>query len=323
MSNIKAGDFVVAEVDNRKKLVYVTGVGEGRFNGVLDHNRAYAPENVKYKMSSIVANLGKEPAPGAAYGCLIEPYRRSFAYKDWGDIHLHCKAEKGVQEAIRHGLDKTYATLKKLRLTSFLPIDIEIRPKKGPHAGSWTRGKKDKRSVMVIRAREDCIPMYHQLVMHEAAHGIWFNCVPVSYKAKWIRLYHSYLRFANITVKDLEAVKESFFEQPQPVREYIGQLEEEDAVLFKKILEWIRDNHRMTSRHLDEVILSGDMEFLEKVWPTYEMLVTGYEVAISDYAMKNVEEFFSEAVSFHLASKIKIPSKIAKAVDKTLQACKK
>jgi hypothetical protein len=320
--SIKTGDYVLASIDNKKKLVHVTGVGDGKFNGVLDHNRAYAPENVKYKLSSVVANLGPDPAPGAAYGCLIEPYRRSFSYKDWGDIHTHVKADKAIQEAIRAGLDKTYAILKKYKLTGFLPIDIEIRPKKGVHAGSWTRSKKDKRSLMILRSREDCIAMYPQLVMHEAAHGIWYNCVPLAYKAKWIKLYHSYLRFSNITVKDLESIKDSFFDQPQPVREFQGQLEEEDAFLFKKVLDWIKDNHRMTTRHLDEIVLSGETEFLEKLWPTYEMLVTDCEVVISDYARKSVEEFFAEAVSFHLMSKIKLPKKIVTAVEKTLQASK-
>lgn len=325
---ISKGDYVIyVDGDKRKHLVEVRNLGEGTLGGVLDKNRAYSPENVKFQRKHIIANLGPNPSPGTAYGCNVEVYRNSVESSLWGDIHFFRRMKKEEKTLLKDSLKKVGSWLVKRKLDSFLPINVEVRPQKGRYAGiyHWKGGKKDEnsRDVMTLRPKDALIDNSYltYVVAHECFHGIWYNCVPDSIKARWIKLYHSYLKFSEATKKDIENVKKDFFSKPQTLHDYESQFEDEneELVIFKRCIDWVRDNHSLSVQNINTLI-NNDPDFLEELWPTYEMLMPDYDVVISDYAMTKVEEFFAEAGAFYFTHQQKLPGKISKAMDKTLAA---
>lgn len=291
----------------------VTGVSE---KGVPYDEQQ--PFDIRRK--DVVAALGFRPNFGTAYGCRIEPFLRTVESEAWGSLHFFTKLSPEDKEKLKVGLTTVMKKLRHHGLQGFLPIDIEIRVTKGKYAGMYKHfGSPEKQDRMILHPSDWSSSAY--VVAHEAAHGVWFNLLTAKQRAKWIELYHAYLTVAECDSETVKALRNDFCGQTEEhVRDFKGQLEEDEALVFELCIEHITSYHGLSIVNIDSLIDAESGDVLKKMWPTSKVLKTDWEYPISEYAAKSVEEFFAEALSFHLTGK-QIPKKVRALLDATVQRC--
>ena len=71
--NLTKDDFAIGTDGKKNWLFQVTSTNGKTVYGQLDKDRAYAPKSAEFSVDQIVAVLGKNPKPGNAYSCKLEP----------------------------------------------------------------------------------------------------------------------------------------------------------------------------------------------------------------------------------------------------------
>jgi hypothetical protein len=330
---MEQNDYVIFRDDKgRHHLVQVTSKdNRDEVTGILERDRAYDPKSVSFERSAVVASLGPDPVFGTAYGCKVEPYQNTRHHRFWGDVHFFRKLEPIERKAIKIALDEVAETLTKLKLTDFAPLDVEIKPASGRYAGSYKyTGKDDVRDLMKLHPKSFVDPMSDEsmvrpkawtiyLLMHEAAHGIWYRMVPNSIKARWIKAYHSTVVLKSTSADVVQKLGRQFTKAQQHFTDFRSELPEEHCELFDACLTWIKNYHSLSQHNLNVLVEAQDFELLGTLWPTEELLDTDHEIPLGEYASKNVEETFAEAFALYYAAKIKIPKQFETLLLKTVQ----
>jgi hypothetical protein len=317
--NISDNDFILATYEsNKPQLIRV--VDAKRRKGYIEHQN-YDPdareEVVTYTAESVVAVLGPKPRIGNAYGQKIEPYIRTIESKRWGQIQVYRKLEKKDVEPIKVGLKKAYIALKKHNAHSVLPIQIQIRNKKGKYAGAYYPGSKKKDHHIMLCPEVFSDPKYNKyVILHEAAHAIWYTQVPNIIKAKWLALYTKRLALRKIKQDQLAELGKSLLEYGSSVNDYLKELaSDEDKLLIKEVMTWLKSK-RHFDQHDVKLLLDTNPQLLLEYWPSKAELVD-LRPDISEYSLLNVREFFAEALAFHLTDKT-LPKDVVKAIEYTL-----
>ncbi len=308
------GDYIVFEDTKKFALLQITGVNDDEVYGILEKNRAYDPVNHTVSKSDIVVNLGQRPPSGNVYGCLIEPYFRSETI-DWGDLHWHIRPSKEERQSVKAELAKCLKILTRHKLMSFLPISIEVRLPKGRHAGSYKCVyDEDKTDVMVIRPKEG-LDLRH-VVLHESGHAVWNRILKSAKgKSKWIQAYHKHVQLAEIDSKIVIRLLKDLTESQERISDFRGQQEEDDAIVLDTIIDYIADYHSLTLKDLNTLTEAG--ESLAPYWPKHKLEISDLVPEVTEYSVKNVEEYFCECFALHLAGK-KLPKAVTLLLDKTL-----
>jgi len=94
------------------------------------------------------------------------------------------------------------------------------------------------------------------------------------------------------------------------------ELEESDKILFREMLAWVKKNHKLSARHLDELV--ANEKTINHYFPTKELLLSNIDSLVSDYSKVSPEEFFAEAFSFFLAKKF-LPHLVKKRMRITIK----
>lgn len=317
---IKKLDYVVGTDGKKNFLMQVHSVNDGLVSGVLDAERAYAPKNAEFKLKQILAVLGPKPVSGNIYGCNVEPYTSTSVHSDWGNVHWHRVMTPEEKKQIRAALDATSKKLITAKLFEFAEqgaLEIEIRPAKGKYTGMYHfKHKGDKPADRMILRPQDGTPLDY-VVLHEAGHGVWYRMLSPKVHARWVKLYHNYTKVQDFDSADIKRLCDQYLEDSIHIRDFRGQLPEDDVLLFDSLVSTLCSNTRLNIKHLDLLADQHELESLRDVWPQH-VEDSDFEIAITEYGTKNVEELFAEAFAFHMLGQ-KLPKRVAAVMEKTLE----
>lgn len=297
----------------KKRLLLEKGVESDETTVVLD----FEPEIV-------VANLGKEPAVGKVYGANVEPYRKTVQIPEWGNVLLYRKVSKKEAKTVKSAFAASYLTLSKHKATSWLKRlkHIELRSQTGKWAGTYKKNRsKDGEPTDVITLNN--IPLDDQkhleyVILHESAHGIWFHQVSGSIKSRWLELYAKRITVQSFNSKRLDGLLESLIKYQGSINDYMKEMaDEEETVILKEVIAYIRKVHKLDKSDLDLLHDTGRSEHLRNVWPSIADISTSANDP-SEYAMTRPTEFFAECISYYLTG-TKMSKDIMKACQKTLE----
>ena len=324
--NIEAKDYLLIELNNRKHLVQVLDVRKKHITVVLDNvSRAHASTQQSFQLdpSTVLANLGKEPYFGTAFGVQIEPYVQHTTLKPWGDIYWFIKPTPKQISIVERSLTTVADALKGYDLLSKFPVDVHIANPKGLMQGQFrhyrkSEKKESKTDEMILRPHEISRKDLTYVAFHEVAHYIEFNLFDTLQTKRWINLYHRNVVLTSITKKHLDQLYSDFTVSNDTVTAFGKSLDEEsiEAKVWGLILDFIDDYHKISKKNLN-VLVGNDHSVIKKFWPT-EMQMSEMVVSITEYANKNPSEFWAEAFAF-LNTGEKLNPRIAKAVGKTLK----
>lgn len=314
---VEKDSYVILRFGNKNVLALAINPERGR--AVLDHTLAdEEPKHVEYDDSNLVANLGKKPKSGTAFGVKIEPFVSGQETK-YGALLFYRTLNDLEKKALKNALTTTYDTLGEMRLNIFPLTSLQVRPKRGKYAGHYKfkRGRSGTTDHVVLHPESFEDVKYNTYVLyHEYAHAIWFKLVSNRTKARWIRLYRKRLELSNILKERLEPMLEELMAFSGSLREFYKELDDQDRLVFKEVLMHYRRYHKMTPADLD-ILHVDDSEAFASMWPKRTTLVEE-KPDLSEYSLTNVDEFFAEAFAFSMTGK-KIPKDVQKALDVTLK----
>ena len=277
---------------------------------------------ITYEPEKVVANLGPNPKHGSAFGVEIAPYVNSLTSKNFGKIDIYRKLDEKEIKALKRAMKNVFPKLQEHRCDISLPIRFKIKPAKGKYAGYFkmiTR-KKDNHVMDYICLQPQVMtdPLYLEYVIaHEVAHSLWFRAVPDNLKAKWVKLYRKRLVLIDVKNKELEALGNEIMSYEGSIKDYMKEMAEEDTnEIIKEVLSWIKKRHRMSGRDL-RLLQDHASDVIMELWPSHAELTKGKNDP-TEYAMKNVEEFFAESVALQVTGK-RLAKDIQKALSVTLK----
>lgn len=322
--NIETGVYVIGNDGRRNWLMQVSSCLDSVVYGTLDKDRAYSPTDGEFNIRQIVAVLGPNPHAGNAYGCQIEPYERTLIHPQWNNVHWFVRMPKPEKTALKTSLDRVAKLLTSKRLFGFVAggeLQMEIRPPRGKYTGMYHFVNKDggPQDRMILRPKMGVPTDY--VVAHESGHGVYYRLMTDQQRARWIRLYHSYMKMQAFEPADIERLRDAYIEENQHVKDFRGQLEESDVLLFDNLIGTLCGTTRLTTRHLNELASDGSLETIRESWPVH-VDDSDFEIVVSEYGSKNPEEFFAEAFAFWLLGN-KLPKRVLAAMEKTVANVKR
>lgn len=320
---ISPKDFVIVDIDSKNYLVKV-----GSFKGetILGDIATIASDKVEpltFLKDDVVANLGQKPKEGTAYGVKIEIFNK-YIDTSFGKIALFLKMEKALRKELAKHYNKAYSKLEKLGLLGFTyTLEHEVKSKQGKMAGMYMANKNlDLNDKMVIFANCENDITIEEVILHECGHGIWHRLIQQDkLKSKWVEDYSKFIDVEAIRDKELKKHLSDLKSMALTFTEYKGHIKREandlDIILIDAIIKFFKDSRRLTVRDLDYVV-KHDMDFLKSIWPTRtQELVKIKQNPISEYAMKNVQEYFCECFRLHAIGK-QLPKTTRKLMEKTI-----
>ena len=291
--------FVIARKDGKFFLAESLRRHNDHVRVIPEKNRwlpnGYTEVDIPYE--DIVAELGSDPAIGKAYGQDVEPWRKTIESK-WGSIHFFKKYSKSDMITIKKAMDDVYGRLGDN--TSFLPIDVEFRQFRGKMAGYYRRNTK-KSDVMALMPVDDDGIDFSTLVdimLHESAHGIWYNLVSDYMRAQWIEAYEDYLKVNEYSMKDLDGMYTTLV-QYETIQDCFNDLDDTERDFLRSCLRSMGLSRKLRRQNIDMLLRAGKLS--KKYWPQYPLsLPNNQQIVLTEYANKNVEEFFAEAFRMYL-----------------------
>ena len=290
----------------------------------IDKQISLQPENIL----SIFPH--KLPQFGKAYNTFVEPRLLVEKLPRWGNICFFRQLSTTELNNFHQGLDLAYRQfIRRNNLRFLLPINLEVRNPRGKMVGMWHKPKKQIEQYIEINPASFITnphepdnrrggPKYiKRIVTHEISHPLYQLYLPDTIKARWVRLYHSFVRLQALTRQDLDAVRQDLIGSKITLRQYRKAAEEETKLFFDAILTWIKDTHHLDSRSLDLLMSQGDD--LQEYWPRSRLHLSEIRIPITKYAGKNHEEFFCEAMSW-FAIEEKLPRTIIKLIKRSIKA---
>lgn len=310
-----SGEYlVIRDGDRKKRLVKVIEAPKGqdllvrREESKVENRRT--TEHVAHE--DVVVNLGLNPRFGSVYGCKVEVFKSSAEIEGWGAVHYYREMEVEEKKMLKKAAAKIGATLKAKKLTGFWPITFEVRHKSGLD-GYYKISKHQNTDVICLKPKEFEFGALCHLIAHEAGHGIYFHMMPNSFKARWVQIYGYYTKLGQL--------KESRIKEIRRALESAGTLNdvELDKDEVNACLDAVQANFGL--RRVDVELLLTEGKEIEPFWPTHKIDLPDTEVVLTDYAMKNHEEFWCEALRIYLTGGM-LPKKVKHLMKETLAACK-
>ena len=201
---ISKGDYIIAEDEGKRRLLRVTSVREGTFKAVRDGKSMSSPdtlEKVELSHDDIMCNLGSDPKLGySAFGVRVEPYVDHVALKNWGSVYYFRTLTETENKAFKLGLSSVYSFLSSHKLTSHLPIEIEVRNAQGKYAGLYKYSGSDDRQDILVFKPESMTSGIQALIAHEIGHHIYFRYMGSTQKAERINKYHKDVSLSRVDV---------------------------------------------------------------------------------------------------------------------------
>lgn len=321
------GDYVLVRTEKKPTFVQITHKTNGTtvsYRGVIDDKtRAHAQsaQTVEFENSDIVANLGKKPDVGSAYGTVIEPFVKHLTVKPWGHVYILRDVTESEEASFVKHLKKCGNRLVAEGLDRFMPekIETELRPGKGKYVGFYKPSGAEHIADVVTHRPHEFSELPHT-IFHEHGHHLIFCYMSNTSKSKWIKLYHKAVSLQNVDKAKVKRLHEDFVNSGELMSEFVKNAEKEDQLILNEIVGYISGYHNLSLKDLDVLISSGKV--IQSYWPTKEVEVQDLKVYVSDYGLKNWSEFFCECFAFHMLDK-EMPKFLKRAVIKTLKAIKR
>ena len=317
---IESDTYAIIKYRGKPKLAYVLN-GKSRKAVLNDSLCTDEPINFTFDADQVMCALGDAPEQGTLYGVKVEPFLKTVETEKYGPIHFFRYMKPREKEALKTAMRAVYEFYQKNISVDFLPLNgLFIRNAKGKYAGSYkamTRANEWKDQI-TFHPKDFSDANYNvYLVAHEFAHGVWFRCVPHRVKAKWIKLYDKRMRLNEITEDYLTDLCKSIISYEGGMNAYIKEVaDDEEREVIKEIITYFKKHHGL-GRDNVELLIEYDSEKLAKIWP-HVALLTEKRVDISQYATTKVEEFFAEALAYHVTGK-SLPADITKAIEATIK----
>tara|TARA_B100000700_G_scaffold88627_1_gene99992 strand:- start:110721 stop:111704 length:984 start_codon:yes stop_codon:yes gene_type:complete len=282
------------------------------------------PEHITYEDEKLLCNLGPNPQHGKIYGVDVTPYKDTIETKRFGPILLFRDLDKKELKALRKAMKSVFDMFEKEASTAFLPLyQIHLLPKKGKYAGVYIAKTKGSEVYDQIKLHPESFadPIYNEyLIAHEFAHGLWYRCVPLELRVKWMKLYQKRLKLSSIDEKHLGELCHDVVRYEGGIRDYMKEVADDDEKLvIKEVLTYFKKYHSMAAQDVD-LMLAHDSGKLADMWPT-RALLSESRPDISQYSMTKVEEFFAEAVAYHFSGR-QLPKDVAKGLKATFAKAK-
>jgi hypothetical protein len=340
MKNVSVGDYVVATIEEKKKLLLVD---KKRSDGMLktllaDHSIIDDPQTFVIEGDDVLANMGPNPEPGSAYGVRVEPCVGSVDIKPWGRVYFLRRLEKSERGAIKKQLKITGRFIQKLGLDSILPMQIAVKPKSGRWAGKYLY-RPTPEDVDSGQAANDWMHLApHQInrnyneeqifgflpyvILHEFGHGIWYRKMTYALKAKWIKLYTKSKKRHRAELRQIQRLGQNFIASKATVRMFMKEISEDEQEVFNEILSYISTYHGLETKHLDTLVIAQRGKLIRRYWPRRPLTLVDDNPFVTEYATKNVEELFAEAFSHYYVKELreKVPANVRKLLLRTLKA---
>lgn len=320
---VEKDDYIIARYRSKTVLCFV--LNSGSCSAVLEKTlHTDEPENITYEDENVLCNLGSNPQNGKIYGIDINPYRNTIDTKTFGPIHLFRDVPKKELKELRKAMKTVFKKFDEQASTAFLPLfQIHILPKKGKYAGSYHAKAKGSEVWDQIKLHPDTFsdPIYNEyLIAHEFAHGLWYRCVPMNIRAKWMNLYQKRRKLSSIGQKHLDELYKELIRYEGGIRDYMKEVaDDEEKLVIKEVMTYFKRYQSMSADDV-ELMLTHDSGKLADMWPN-RALLSETRPDISTYAMTKVEEFFAEAVAYHMTDRT-LPKDVQKGLDITFKKCR-
>lgn len=319
MIGISNDDYIIADYKGKPTLLFVL---DGKTKRCVVEKTLITdePEHLSLTEEKIHCNLGKEPQHGKVYGIEIAPYIRTIETKKYGPIHFFRKLDKKEMDALKKSLKIVHRKYEEKASVSFLPLyRINIYPEKGKYAGSYQYRQKGIEGLDEMNLHPQTFSdITHNVYIfaHEFAHGYWYRCVPTNIRAKWVCLYQKRLNLSSIGQKELDVLYEDICAYEGKIQEYCKEVGDERVnMIMKEVFAYFKRYHHMDKKAI-ELLFTEKSDKLAELWPNNTHL-TEERQDISEYSLKNVEEFFAEAMANFMTGKI-LPKDVQKGIDHTL-----
>lgn len=324
MITVEKDDFIIVRIGKKNKLCFAHSPKRNTAY-VEDTMEMDEPVTVEYDADSLVANLGKQPSAGSAFGVSINP-RHGEIDSPIGQIHDYRKINEAEAKALRIGIKKAVAKVEEIGLGKVYPFSrIEVHSPKGKATGTYNVSFKTGSPVDLVKFHpiilEDQIEN-QTYVLHETGLAIWFRYVPEKVRSEWLELYNSLTKVSKAKKADMEALFTSLVSSQMSVREFQRDLEEDEAALFKEALAYLKKIHKMSPEDVN-ILLNQNSKVLGEIWPTSAATSnTGSVTAVlGQVAATSVQKMFAEVFVAHLKGK-QIPKSCTKLLEKTIKAAK-
>ena len=329
------GDFVVAiskakESRERFYLLRVTKIDADSLYGFVETDNPAGPqrETVDVAASNVLLNLGPKPRPGKVYGVDTgHIWLKTFQHEFWGSVHVFTRMDAETLNLVRKGLDSTAHILKKLKLERYVDhIHTELREAKGKWAGMYNHAKEGPSRIWYAPEKAmGSLDAMKNVILHEYGHVLRYNGLTNNdMRASWLKLYN---RSVAKNIVDKTTLRRYFqdlsieYNNDPEIRlaealKSIAQ-EDEDQKNLRAVLKWFKDIHRLGPKDLEILLSAGQLDHLEKLWPSDSLDVSKLDPLVSEYALKSVEELFAESFALY-ATGIKLPERVTKLLERSL-----
>ncbi len=312
------GEFcIVKGIGNssRPKLVKLISMEGKECTGYLDvPSKDDDSKTVEFLSKEIVANLGKFPSAGQAFGVKIEPLLKTIKSKTYGEIRIYQKLKDDQIERLQHEL-KTFHSIIKEKGQHKVPYSLEVRNPKGKYQGYYKHLPKEDQDILCIMPEKNMEGLQY-LLAHEHAHGLYNRRCTARTRNNWVKLFHSFVALTEATEEDLSSILEEIHALGN-LTDYIREAEEETRNIVKACLRYISQVHGLSKYHLDTALSIQDS--IEPYWPITALDFSEKAIAVTEYARKSPDELMAEAYAFDFLGR-PLPKKVQSLVDKTLSS---
>ena len=324
MMTVEKDDYIIVQVGKKNKLCFAHSPKRNTAY-VEDTMELDEPVTVEYDANTLIANLGKKPAPGKVFGVDIRP-RHGEIETQIGKIQDYRNASEAELKALRSGIKKSVAIVEELGLEKIFPFGrVELHGPRGKSNGTYQVSFKSGTAVDSLKLHplvlED--PQLNRYnLLHEFGTAIWYRLVNEKYRAEWLALYNTLNKVAKAKKTDMAQMFDSLVSSQLSVREYQSDLQEEELALFKDALAYLKKVHKMTPEDTN-ILLNQNSVVLGEIWPTQASVANHSSITalMGATAATSVQKMFAEAFAQDQTGK-QIPKSAKKLLDKTLKAAR-
>lgn len=277
------------------------------------------PQVVEYSNETLLANFGPKPKFGKAYGFDIEPKLGEFD-SEIGHVNLYRELNDAERKAVTSAIRVVHKRFAQKGVADIFPItEINIRNPKGKWAGSYKVVFKDGVHKDTVQLHPKIIEdaKYNLYIFaHEAGHAIWYRKLNDKYRALWLELYNAGVKVDHAKKQQMGELYKSLLDSQLSVREFMKDVEEDDAKLFREALSYLKKYHKLTPEDVN-LLLNNNSRVLGEIWPQYGT-TADIGSLVSEYACVSPSELFAESCAFYFSGKI-LPKSVKSLLDKTLK----
>lgn len=310
------GDYIIVDVEGKKKLCKITNVKANKAV-VADKSSSHSSTSqfVEYDNSTLLAWLGSNPQSGSVYGVKVEPYYKKLPLDPYERVLFFRKTNKEERHYLLKDLQYCAKKAKAKGFGWIFPLEVEVRNPRGKTYGMasyYTDDSGTEHSLMQLFPHDFSESM-KETIFHEFGHFIWNARVGENFKALWLELYSSAYDVFKADKKILATVKKDFKDSgPRITEEYTEEYEE----VAEKVLDFIEEYHGLNYKNLCTLYDNG-FDIIQ-YFPTRVQLLK-HTTLVTEYADKNVEEFFAETFKLYMTKEHIIP-KVESLLKSTLKS---